>query len=315
MNILVTGGCGYVGSLLTQRLLEQGHVVTVVDTQWFGNPHAPHKNLRNMKLDLRKADEIPFDGVDAVLHLACVSNDPCADLDPLLSWDINVLGTMQLCDRAVAAGVKQFVYASSGSVYGISDEPNVTEDIPLRPISVYNRTKICAERIVLSYSDKMIVQVVRPGTVCGCSPHTRLDLIVNMFTMQALKNGKITVMGGDMQRPPIHIDDMVNVYLFMLEKGKSVTGIYNASGQNISIMETAQTVTKHVPAEITIAPSNDPRSYRMCSDKLIAAGFAPKKRVEDAVKELVAAYKAGKLKDEDSAYNVRWLKMHPPVNI
>ena len=182
MNILVTGGCGYKGSILVPKLLNLGHHVTVIDTQWFGN-FLPHDNkLLNLKKDVRNINEINFEDIETVIHLSSVANDPCGDLNPKLTWEISALATMQLADKAKRAGVRQFIYASSGSVYGIKDEENVTEDLELNPISEYNKTKMVSERVLLSYSNDMIVQIVRPATVCGYSPRMRLDVAVNALT-------------------------------------------------------------------------------------------------------------------------------------
>jgi nucleoside-diphosphate-sugar epimerase len=214
---------------------------------------------------------------------------------------------MQLADKAVRKGVKRFVYASSGSVYGVKEEPQVTEELELKPISEYNKTKMVAERVLLSYRDDMVVQIVRPATVCGYSPRMRLDVSVNMLTMQALTKGVITVFGGDQTRPNIHIDDITDVYLHFLEN-KHLTGVYNAGFENISIMDIARRVTKHVPAEIKVTPSNDPRSYRVNSDKLLATGFKPRKTVEDAIREIVEKFRSGQLKDEERFHNLKWMQ-------
>lgn len=165
-----------------------------------------------------------------------------------------------------------------------------------------------SERVLLSYHGDMTVQCIRPGTVCGFSPRMRADLVVNMLTMQALTKGEITVLGGDQQRPVIHMDDMVDVYLFCIERGAKLQGIYNASFENLTVREIADIVIRHVPAELKVAPSNDPRSYRMCSDKIMAAGFKPKKNAEQAVVDIIGAYRKNLLKDQDAYYNVRWMK-------
>ena len=217
MHILLTGGCGYVGSILTPKLLGMGADVAVVDTMWFGNYLNGHPNLKIIKADIRDIDNIPMDGVDVVIHLANISNDPCGDLNPKLSWEVNALSTMRLVEKAIANRAKQFIFASSGSVYGVKDEPQVTEDLPLLPISDYNKTKMISERILLSYKDDIIIQCIRPATVCGYSPRMRLDLSVNMLTMQALANKRITVFGGDQTRPNIHIQDITDVFIFMME--------------------------------------------------------------------------------------------------
>ena len=308
MNILVTGGCGYVGSVLTERLLAEGHHVTVVDIMWFGNKLPNHENLRVIKEDVRNADRIPMAGHDAVIHLANVANDPCAELDSKLSWEINVLATMMLVERAIACGVKQFIYASSGSVYGIKEEEQVTEDLPLVPITDYNKTKMISERVLLSYKDRILVQIARPATVCGLSPRMRLDLSVNMLTMQALTRGKITVFGGNQIRPNIHMSDLVAVYLHFLKEGERVPGIFNAAFENLSIMEVAGRAAEVSPAEIIVTESNDPRSYRQNSAKLLATGFVPKHCVAEAMQELATAFRGGKLRDDDECYNMRVMK-------
>lgn len=307
MKILVTGGCGYKGSVLVPKLLRQGHSVVALDTQWFGNYLDPHPSLKAVKADVRNPDEIDLTGVDAIIHLSSVANDPCGDLDPKLTWEISCLATMQLADRAHRRGIKRFLYASSGSVYGIKDEEQVTEDLLLVPVSEYNKTKMCAERILLSYSDSMTVQIVRPATVCGYSPRMRLDVSVNMLTMQALRNGRITVFGGDQTRPNIHIDDVTDLYLFLLDNPQHA-GIYNAGFENISIMDIARRVTSHISAEIFVTPSNDPRSYRINSDRLLATGFRPKKTVDDAIKEMIDMYRQGSLKDDEHWYNLKWMQ-------
>jgi nucleoside-diphosphate-sugar epimerase len=212
MNILLTGGCGYVGTPLTESLLEAGHTVTVVDLQWFGNFLPKHPRLTVICEDIRNADRIPMAGVDVVMHLANIANDPCSDLNSKLNWEVNALATMLLVERAISHRVPQFIFASSGSVYGVKDEAEVTEDLSLVPISDYNKTKMVSERILLSYADRILVNILRPATICGYSPRMRLDLSVNMLTMQALVNHRITVFGGDQTRPNIHLQDMIRVY-------------------------------------------------------------------------------------------------------
>ncbi|MDD5108728.1 MAG: SDR family oxidoreductase [Candidatus Omnitrophica bacterium] len=308
MNILLLGGCGFVGTVLTQELLAQGHQATVVDIQWFGNYLAKHKNLKVIKEDIRNVDNIPMQGIDAVMHLANIANDPCGELNSKLAWEVNVLATMRLVERAIEHKVKQFILASSGSVYGVKDEPLVTEDLSLIPISDYNKTKMISERVLMSYQDRICIQILRPATVCGYSPRMRLDLSVNMLTMQALANGKITVLGGNQTRPNIHLKDMIGVYLHFLGKGTKLNGVFNAGFENISIIDIANKVVKHVPAEIIISESNDPRSYRLCSQKLLDTGFKPRYCVDDAIKEIALHFKSGNLKNEDKYYNIKTMK-------
>lgn len=307
MKILVTGACGYKGTVLVPKLLAAGHEVVAFDIMWFGNQLKPHPRLTAVKGDVRNIDEIKLEGVDAIIHLSSIANDPCGDLDPKLTWEVSALATMQLADKAQRMGIKRFIYASSGSVYGIKDEEQVTEDLELKPISEYNKTKMVAERVVLSYKDDMVVQALRPATVCGYSPRMRLDVSVNMLTMQALTKRKITVFGGKQTRPNIHIDDITDAYIFLLDNPQH-TGIYNAGFENISILDIAERVARQVEAEIVVTESNDPRSYRVNSDKLLATGFRPKKTVDDAIGEIIQKYKSGELKDEERHYNLKWME-------
>ena len=308
MRLLVTGGCGYIGTVLTGRLLEDGHHVTVVDTQWFGNHLEEHPDLVVLEQDVRDSRAIPLDGIDAILHLANIANDPAVELNPELSWEVNVLAGQQLADLAVRYGVRQFIYASSGSVYGVKQEDEVTEDLALEPISVYNKTKMVAERVLLSYRDQMIVHCIRPATVCGLSPRMRLDVTVNMLTYQALTDGRMTVFGGRQTRPNIHIGDMVRVYQHFLAQPDLPTGCYNAGFENLSILEVAELVQAEIPAEIAVTESVDPRSYRQNSDKLLATGFMPRHGVRDAIGDLAAAERQGRLNDDETCHTVRRMK-------
>ena len=308
MKILVTGGCGYKGSYLIPQLLEAGHQITSIDTQWFGNYLEDHENLENLKLDIRDTQNIPVEGKDVVIHLANIANDPAVELNPTLSWEVNVLAGQQLIEKAQRNGVSQFIFASSGSVYGVKDEPNVTEDLELVPISVYNKTKMVAERVFLSYKEKMHVHCIRPATVCGFSPRMRLDVSVNMFTYQALKNGKMTVFGGNQTRPNIHIKDIANIYKHFIQNPNLPSGCYNAGFENISIKEIAEMVSTIIPSKIEITESNDPRSYRQDSSKLLKTGFIQKFSVLDAIKEIASKYKNNQLPDGDNCYTVKWMK-------
>ena len=309
MSVLVTGGCGYVGTKLTDALLSRTpHDVTVLDAQWFGNHLAPNPRLTVLKHDVRRIDDVDLSAFDAIVHLANVANDPSVELNPYASWEVNVLATMRLVDRAARQGVGHFVFASSASVYGVKSEPDVTEDLELVPISEYNKTKMVAERVILSYRDRLATAIIRPATVCGPSPRMRLDLTVNLLTMQALTSGVMTVLGGSQVRPNIHIDDLVDVYLFALER--RLDGVYNAGFENLSVLDIAKRIAARVPAEVKVLPSSDPRSYRVCSDRLLAAGFAPRKSVGAAIDELIAAFRSGTLTDDPAAHNVTWMKQH-----
>lgn len=307
MRILITGGCGYVGTILTNELLNKNHQVTVLDTQWFGNYLSDNPNLKIIKEDVRKLDNIDLSEIDIIYHLANIANDPSTDLNPYLSWDVNVFATMRLIDKAVRNGVKRFIFASSSSVYGVKHEPEVTEELELNPISEYNKTKMIAERIILSYKDDISTVIIRPATVCGYSPRMRLDLSVNLLTMQALKNGIITVFGGKQTRPNIYIKDLVDAYIFLLEN-EHIEGIFNAGFENLSIMQIAEMISEEIPAQIKVSESNDPRSYHVVSKKLLNTGFTPKHNVKFAIKEIKKEFKQKKLYDHQKFYNVNWMK-------
>ena len=310
MGILVTGGCGYIGTRLTEALLARtDEAITVIDTAWFGNYLPSSTRLTFFEADLRAPDTFDLRGVHTIFHLAGIANDPSAELDPSTAWDINVLGTMQLADRAARENVKQFIFASSGAVYGVRSEPSVTESLDLTPISVYNKTKMVAERVVQSYQDRFLATVIRPATVCGLSPRMRLDLTVNLLTMQALASGRMTVFGGSQVRPNIHIDDLVDLYMFVYQR--RISGVFNAAFENLTVLEIAETIARHVPSEILVNPDDaDPRSYRLCSDRLLQTGFSPRKNVAAAVVELARAYKRGALVDQPNWHTVNWMKQH-----
>lgn len=307
MKIFVTGSCGYIGTLLVRRLLQCGHYVTGFDTGWFGDYLEDDHRLTKIKGDMRTFDE-NLDGFDTVIHLANIANDPSVELNPELSWDVNVLGTYLLLARAKECGVKHFLYASSGSVYGVQDVVAVTEEIPLVPISTYNRTKMVAERVCLSFDRDMTIHCIRPATVCGFSPRQRLDVAVNALTYQALAQKRISVDGGDQMRPHIHILDMVRVYEFFVDKPTILSGCYNAGFENLSIADLANRIAERVGAKVFFSETNDPRSYRLDSSKLLAAGFQPSFNVLDAVDELRQNYEAGLLSDGDQTSTVKWMK-------
>ena len=310
MNIFITGGCGYVGTVLTNQLIENGNQITVLDTQWFGNFLSPHKNLNIIKDNISNINKISFKEIDCIIHLANISNDPGVDLNPTLSWEVNVLGAQQLVEKAISDGVKHFIYASSGSVYGIKDEKEVTEDLSLVPISAYNKTKMVAERVLLSYKDAVKIHCIRPATVCGYSPRMRLDVSVNMLTMQALNKNKITVFGGNQTRPNINIHDMIRVYEHFLNNPNLDSGCYNAGFENISILDIAKKIQKKISSEIIITESNDPRSYRQNSDKLLSSGFLPKYNIDDAIDELIKKVHSNELQDKEEFYNIKVMKKH-----
>ncbi len=306
-KILITGGCGYVGSKLVNYLKNQ-YYIKVIDNQWFGNYIDKHQNVEVHKADIRNLDNnFIDDDYYAVIHLANIANDPAVELDQVLSWEVNVLSAKKIIEMCISKKIKKFIYASSGSVYGIKTEEKVTEELELVPISTYNKTKMICEKVLYAYKDQIKIYNIRPATVCGISPRMRFDVSVNMLTLQALQNNEITIHGGDQIRPNIHIDDLVRVYGHFLEKDISV-GDYNAGFENLSIKDIASVIQNKTSCKIKFIKSNDPRSYRQCSEKLLNTGFKPSKKISDAIDEIILAYNENKLRIDDSCYTIKWMR-------
>jgi nucleoside-diphosphate-sugar epimerase len=325
-TVLVTGGGGYVGAVLVPQLLEAGYSVTVLDLFMYGQDVlgsvAGNPRLRIVEGDIRDGDavETAVEGCDAVIHLACISNDPSFDLDPNLGKTINFDAFGPLVNAAKASGVKRFIYASSSSVYGVSDSPSVDEDHELRPITDYSKYKMMCEPILQDVeSPDFTTVIVRPATVCGFSPRQRLDLVVNILTAHAVVNGRINVFGGAQVRPNLHVADVVDLYELLLElPSETIAGqIYNVGVENLTVSEIANLVKRVVqdemPAreviEIVTTPSDDDRSYRITSDRIERElNFRPKRTIEDAIRELVRAFRDDQLPDAmdaDRYYNVK----------
>ena len=316
-NVLVTGGAGYVGAALVPKLLAAGHTVTVLDLYMYGDDVLdPHPRLRQVKGDLRDAAIVAdaVKGCTAVIHLACISNDPSFELDPGLGKSINYDCFRPLVKASKAAGVKRFIYASSSSVYGIKEGVEVTEDLSLEPLTDYSKFKaMCEVELNEEREPGFVALTVRPATVCGYSRRQRLDVIVNILTNHAVNLGKITVTGGDQKRPNIHIDDMVDFYLNALQWEDALIdgNIYNVGTENHTVRRLADMVKEAAgpQVEVVVQPTNDPRSYHISSEKIRRElGFANKRTIEDAIHDLIAAFKAGKLPDSLTAphyYNIR----------
>ena len=318
-RVMVTGGAGYVGSSLIPKLLDAGYEVSVLDLYLYGEDlfkdyRGP--KLREVKGDLRNPDDVAkaLEGADAVIHLACISNDPSFDLDPNLGKSINFDCFRPLIKASKKAGVKRFIYASSSSVYGIKEDPNVTEDLPLQPLTDYSKFKMMCEEVLEEEREPGFVGVtIRPATVCGDAPRLRLDLTVNILTNLAVTNGKITVFGGEQLRPNLHVEDMTDLYLLLLEaEDEKVDGkIWNAGYHNLKVKDIAEMVRERVGdnVEVVVTPSNDHRSYHVSSEKIRKElGFEAKRTVGDAIEGLKEAFKDGKVPDsmtDDKYYNIK----------
>jgi nucleoside-diphosphate-sugar epimerase len=326
-KVVVTGGAGYCGSRLVPQLLNRGYKVTVFDVMYFGNDFLPkdNPNLKIVSGDIRNAEALAAvcAGHDAFVSLACISNDASFELDEKLSTSVNMDAFEPMVVAAKKAGIRRFVYASSSSVYGVSDQPNVTEDHPLVPLTLYNKYKGMCEPLLRKHTDDGFTGVAfRPATVCGYAPRQRLDLSVNILTNHAVNANKITVFGGSQLRPNLHIQDYCDaVELFLTApKEKIQDEVFNVGYQNLSLMEIAKLVQTVVSREfpekgqvsIVTTPSDDLRSYHINSDKIKRAlGYAPKYTIEDAIKELCDAFRAKRLPDsmsDDQYFNVRRLK-------
>lgn len=312
-TVLVTGGAGYVGSVLVPKLLAEGHTVRVLDTYWFGDDVlgavSGHPRLTEIKGDMRDRAtlERAVKGCTAVIHLACISNDPSFEMDPTLGKSINYDAFIPLVQLSKASGVKRFVYASSSSVYGIKEEEQVTEELPLLPLTDYSKYKaMCEDVLEAARAPGFTCLTLRPATVCGYSPRLRLDLSVNILTNLAVNKREITVFGGSQYRPNLHIQDMTDLYCETLKwPAAKIDGkIFNAGWQNMTIADIALAVKAEVGPDVSIVTSqtNDLRSYRVSSAKIKRElGWEPKYSVPDAVRELVAAFKAGKIADSLAA--------------
>lgn len=310
-TILVTGGAGYVGAVLVPKLLARGYNVRVLDLFLFGHDVLPSSNpaLECIQGDIRNQDLLRqvLPGSDAVIHLACISNDPSFELNPGLSKMINFDAFEPLVEIARRSGAQRFVYASTSSVYGVSDAPEVTEDHPLVPLTDYNKYKGLCEPILGRYQGEDFTTVtIRPATVCGYSPRQRLDLTVNILTNLAVNCRKITIFGGAQKRPNIHVDDIADLYVDLLERpSEQIAGkIFNAAYQNHTVAQLGEMVRSVVaeempevaPIAVETTPSNDLRSYHVSSEKIRRElGWAPRRSVEDAIRDLCAAFKCGRL--------------------
>ncbi len=322
--VVVTGGAGYVGAVLVPKLLAAGHPVKVLDWFLYGehvlDGYRDDPRLQLLRGDIRDcgllAEALP--DCDAVIHLACISNDPSFELDPELGRSVNYEAFRPLVETARDCGVRRFIYASSSSVYGLKEEEQVTEDLPLQPLTDYSRYKALCEDVLREYeSPDFTTTIIRPATVCGYSPRLRLDLTVNILTHHAVVDGRIRVFGGTQYRPNLHIDDMTDLYVHVLglPAGKVAGKVWNVGYQNQTVMSIAEDVRRvvgHEEVEIVVEPTDDLRSYRISSDRILRdLGFRPQRSIGDAVRDLADAFRANMVpnsKEDDRYYNIRMMQ-------
>ena len=302
MKILVIGGSGYIGTKLCNFLVNKNHNVTCLDTFWFGN--FLNKKVKTIKKDIRHIKNLNLKNFEIVVHLAYLSNDPLCELNARDTWETGPLALYNLLENCKKSKVKKFLFASSGSIYGVKKEKKVTEILGLDPITDYNKSKMICEKVIESYKKDFDITILRPATVCGFSERLRLDVVLNLFCYQAFFEKKITVLGGNQIRPILHIDDMVRSYEFFINN--KICGTFNVGFENIKVIDLAKYISKVTSCKIIIKKSNDPRSYRMNSDKLLDKGFMPIADYKKAVDDILYKFNAG-FKPSEKNWNLKWL--------
>lgn len=299
-KILILGGAGYIGTVLCNYLVNKEYDITCIDTFWFGD--FLDKKVKKIKANINNF-KIPNINYDVVINLAYLSNDPLCEMDARLTWESGPLATYKLLESLKKNKIKRFIFASSGSIYGLKKEKFVTEKLGLDPITDYNKSKMICEKVVESYSNFISSTIIRPATVCGFSPRLRLDTVLNMFCYQAFFNKKIKIFGGKQTRPLVHILDMVRSYEFFINK--NISGCFNLGFENKSVKELALMVKKHIPCKVSIYKSDDIRSYRISSNKIKKIGFQEKFNTNDAILEFKERFNC--FKPSNRNWNLRWL--------
>ena len=301
-KILVIGGAGYIGTELCNYLVGKNFTVGCLDTFWFKDKL--NKKIKKFKKDIRETNFSIFKHYDLVINLAYLSNDPLCEINARDTWESGPLSTYYMMEACVKYKVKKYIFASSGSIYGLKKEKNVTEKLGLDPITDYNKSKMICEKVIGNYTDKINTVILRPATVCGSSARLRLDVVLNLFCYQAYYQKKINILGGEQIRPLLHIKDMINCYEFFINN--NINGTFNVGFENLSVKKIAYSVKKYISSKIIIKKSNDPRSYRMNADKLIKVGFRPSYNHVDAIIDLKKKFDNG-FKPSEENWNLNWL--------
>lgn len=302
MNILIIGGAGYVGTNLCNYLSLKNFNITCLDTFWFGN--FLNKRVKKIKADIRNFNFERLRKFDCVIDLAYLSNDPLCEVDARHTWESGPLAVYKILEFCKKRKIKKFIFASSGSIYGLKKEKKVTEKLGLDPLTDYNKSKMICEKVVESYNKDLDTVIIRPATVCGSSPRLRLDVVLNLFCYQAYFKKKISILGGKQTRPLVNINDMVRSYEFFINK--NLTGCFNLGFENKTVKEIALDVKKIIPCDISFLKSNDNRSYRINSDKILRAGFRPEFNSADAIYDLKNIFD-NNFKPSEINWNLNWL--------
>lgn len=302
MNILIIGGAGYIGTNLCNYLSNKRFNITCLDTFWFGD--FLNKKVKKIKADIRNFDFNKLRKFDCVIDLAYLSNDPLCEVDARHTWESGPLSVYKILEFCKKKKIRKFIFASSGSIYGLKKEKNVTEELGLDPLTDYNKSKMICEKVVESYDKNLDTIIVRPATVCGASPRLRLDVVLNLFCYQAYFKKKISILGGKQTRPLVNIKDMIRSYEFFIKK--NLKGCFNLGFENKTVEQIAKDVSKVIPCNISVLKSNDNRSYRINSDKILKAGFKPEFDSMDAIYELKNIFD-NNFKPSTVNWNLNWL--------